>query len=110
MLAAWQFLVFGLVAVAVAAVVAYPFTMRYAHRAATWVTRTISHETVVATFVALLLVISTWEGGLLGVGVAIAIAVVSGALIRSFEVNSGVLFMGYYVATLSVPAILQLFR
>ena len=108
LLAPWQFLVFGLIAMAVAAAISYPFAMRYAHSAARWVTRRISHETVVATFTALLLVISVWEGGLLGLAVALTISVVSGALIRLLRVPAGVLFMGYYVATLSVPALLAL--
>jgi putative tricarboxylic transport membrane protein len=93
---------------AVAAAISYPFAMRYAHSAARWVTRRISHETVVATFTALLLVISVWEAGLLGLAVALTISVVSGALIRLLRVPAGVLFMGYYVATLSVPALLTL--
>jgi hypothetical protein len=106
LLTPWQFLLFGLLAISVAALVAYPFAMRYAHGAAIWVTRRISHETVVATFSALLLVISVWEAGLLGAVVAITVAVVSGAFVRLLRVPAGVLFMGYYVATLSVPALL----
>lgn len=108
MLEPWQFLVFGLVAMVVAALIAYPFAMRYAHAAAGWVARKVSHETVVATFTALLLVISVWEAGLLGLAVAAAVATVSGALIRLLKVPAGVLFMGYYVAVLSVPALVAL--
>jgi putative tricarboxylic transport membrane protein len=103
-----QFLLFGLVALVVATLVGYPLTMRYAHRAASWVSRRISHETVVIMFSALLLVISAWEGGVAGVAVALTVALLAGALIRALRVPAGVLFMGYYVAILSLPALLAL--
>lgn len=103
-----EFLVFGLVAVVIAAVVAYPFAMNFAHRAATLVVRYVSHEAIIATFTGLVVVVSLWEGGLLGVGVTLTVGLVGGLLARAFRIHAGVLFMGYYVAVLSVPAILAL--
>jgi putative tricarboxylic transport membrane protein len=103
-----EFLLYGLLAVAVAAVIAYPFAMNFAHRAATLVVRHVSHEAIIAAFAGLVVVVSVWEGGLLGLAVTLTVGVVGGLLVRFFAIHAGVLFMGYYVALLSVPAILAL--
>ncbi len=103
-----EFLLYGLLAVAVAAVIAYPFAMNFAHRAATLVVRHVSHEAIIAAFAGLVVVVSVWEGGLLGLAVTLTVGVVGGLLVRFFAIHAGVLFMGYYVALLSVPALLAL--
>ncbi|BBY84398.1 tripartite tricarboxylate transporter permease [Mycolicibacterium tokaiense] len=103
-----EFLLYGLLAVAVAAVIAYPFAMNFAHRAATLVVRHVSHEAIISAFAGLVVVVSVWEGGLLGLAVTLTVGVVGGLLVRFFAIHAGVLFMGYYVALLSVPAILAL--
>lgn len=103
-----EFLVYGLLAVVIAAVIAYPFAMNFAHRAATLVVRHVSHEAIIAAFAGLVVVVSVWEGGLLGLLVTLTVGVVGGLLVRFFAIHAGVLFMGYYVALLSVPALLAL--
>ena len=103
-----EFLVYGLLAVVIAAVIAYPFAMNFAHRAATLVVRHVSHEAIIAAFAGLVVVVSVWEGGLLGLAVTLTVGVVGGLLVRFFAIHAGVLFMGYYVALLSVPALLAL--
>ncbi|AQA04230.1 hypothetical protein BVC93_19370 [Mycobacterium sp. MS1601] len=103
-----EFLLYGLLAVAMAAVIAYPFAMNFAHRAATLVVRHVSHEAIIAAFAGLVVVVSVWEGGLLGLLVTLTVGVVGGLLVRFFAIHAGVLFMGYYVALLSVPALLAL--
>ncbi len=109
MLNAGQFLGYGLLAVALAALVAYPLTMNYARSAAAFVARRISHEAIIATFVGLVLVIGLWEGQILGLLVILTIGLVGGFLYRVLGFNTGVQFMGYYAAVLSVPAIVKLF-
>ncbi|WP_370181020.1 tripartite tricarboxylate transporter permease [Rhodococcus wratislaviensis] len=104
----WEFLLYGLGAVVIAAIIAYPFAMNFAHRAATLVVRYVSHEAIIATFTGLVVVISIWEGGTLGLAVTLTVGLVGGLLSRAFKIHAGVLFMGYYVAVLSVPAILAL--
>jgi putative tricarboxylic transport membrane protein len=101
-----QFLVYGLLAAVCATVIAYPFAMRYAHAAARFVVTKVSHEAIIAAFVGLVVVVSLWEGGLMGLLVVTAVGLVGGTLIRTVKVHAGVLFMGYYVAVLSVPGIL----
>jgi hypothetical protein len=82
--------------------------MNYAHRAASFVSRKISHEAVIATFVGLILVIGIWEGGLLGLMVILTVGLLGGFLSRLLGFNIGVQFMGYYTAVLTVPALMAL--
>ena len=109
LLSHWEFLGYGLLSVALAALVSYPFAMNYARRAALFVSRKISHEAIIATFVGLIVVISFWEGGLLGLLVILTMGLMGGLLSRNFGFNTGVQFMGYYTAVLSVPALIKLF-
>ena len=105
----WEFLCYGLLAVAIAALVAYPFTMNYARRAAMYVSRKISHEAIIATFVGLIVVISVWEGQFLELLVILVMGLLGGLLSRKLGFNTGVQFMGFYTAILTVPALLKLF-
>ena len=105
-----QFLFYGLLAVLLAALIAYPLAMNYARVAAVFVSRRISHEAIIATFVGLVLVIGFWEGGLLGMLVILSVGLFGGLLNRIFGFNTGVQFMGFYVAALSVPAFTVLLR
>jgi len=108
LLSTWEFLGYGMLAVVVALLIAYPFTMNYAYRAASYVSRKISHEAVIATFVGLILVIGIWEGGLLGLLVIVTVGLLGGFLSRFLGFNLGVQFMGYYTAVLTVPALVAL--
>ncbi|MFI1459147.1 tripartite tricarboxylate transporter permease [Nocardia carnea] len=103
-----EFLFYGLAAVAVAILIAYPFAMNFAHRAASIVVRYVSHEAIIAAFAGLVVVISVWEGGVLGLAVTLTVGLVGGLLCRFFKIHAGVLFMGYYVAVLTIPAVLAL--
>lgn len=104
-----DFFIFALLGAVCATAIAYPFAMRYAHSAAKFVVTKVSHEAIVAAFVGLVVVVSLWEGGLLGLMVVTAVGLVGGMLIRTVKLHAGVLFMGYYVAVLSVPGILAAF-
>ncbi|AYN96704.1 MULTISPECIES: tripartite tricarboxylate transporter permease [Pseudomonas] len=103
-----EFFGYGMLAVIIAILIAYPFSMNFAHRAALFVSRKVSHEAVIATFVGLILVIGLWEGGLLGLMVIITVGLLGGFLSRFLGFNIGVQFMGYYTAVLTVPALLTL--
>ena len=82
--------------------------MNFAHQAASFVSRRISHEAVIATFIGLVLVVGIWEGGLLGLLVIVTVGLLGGFLGRFLGFNIGVQFMGYYTAVLSVPALIAL--
>ena len=103
-----QFALFAVIAALIAIVIAYPFVMTNAHRAATWVMKSVSHEAIIAGFAALICVICLYEGGLLALGVTITVGLVGGLFNRFIGMHAGVQFMGYYVAVLTVPAILAL--
>lgn len=109
MLSHWEFLGYGMLAVLLAAVVSYPFAMNFARRAALFVSRKVSHEAIIATFIGLIFVISVWEGQFLGLLVIMTMGLVGGLLSRILGFNTGVQFMGYYTAVLSVPALLKIF-
>lgn len=108
LMSAWEFLGYGMLSVLLAALIAYPFSMNYAHRAAAFVARRLSHEAIIATFVGLILVIGVWEGQLLGVLVVLTVGLAGGLLYRILGLNTGVQFMGFYAAVLSVPALVKL--
>lgn len=103
-----QFLIYGLIAAIGAVIIAYPFVMRYAHGAAKFVVSKVSHEATISAFVGLVVVVSMWEGGVIGLLVTVAVGLVGGCLITIVRLHAGVLYMGYYVAVLSVPTILAL--
>jgi len=105
----WHFLVFGLLAVLIAVIITYPFAMTQAHRAAAWIMRKVSHEAIIGAFAGLIAVICIYEGGIIALFVALTIGLVGGLLNKLFQMHTGVQFMGYYVAALSVPAITALF-
>lgn len=105
----WQFLFLGLVAVIIALLLTYPFAMTQAHRAASWIMRKVSHEAIIGAFAGLIAVICLYEGGVIAILVALTIGLVGGLLNRMFQMHTGVQFMGYYVAVLTVPAITALF-
>jgi len=107
-MSSWEFLGYGMLAVIIAILIAYPFSMNFAHRAASFVSRKVSHEAVIATFVGLILVIGMWEGGLLGLMVILTVGLLGGFLSRFLGFNIGVQFMGFYTAVLTVPALLAL--
>ena len=60
------------------------------------------------TFAGLIAVICLYEGGIVALLVAITIGLVGGLLNKLFHMHTGVQFMGYYVATLTVPAVTAL--
>jgi hypothetical protein len=105
----WQFLVIGLTAVIIGLIITYPFAMTQAHRAASWIMRKVSHEAIIGAFAGLIAVICLYEGGIIALFVAITIGLVGGLLNKIFSMHTGVQFMGYYVAVLTVPAITALF-
>lgn len=93
-----EFLIFGFVGVICAAVIAYPFSMNYARRASAWVLRYVSQEAIISMFSGLIVVLSYSEGGLVGVGIAVTIALFGGVLNRYFGIHTGVQFMTYYAS------------
>ncbi len=85
-----------------------PLAMNYVWVAVLFVSRKVSHEAIIATFVGLIVVISVWEGGLRGLAVILTMGLMGGLLSRTLGFNTGVQFMGSYTAVLTVPALITL--
>ena len=98
MLAPYQYILYGYIGLVVAFLVSYPFSMNYARRASVWVLRTVSQEAIISMFTGLIVVISYFEAGVVGVAVAITIAIFGGILNRYFGIHTGVQYMTYYAA------------
>lgn len=103
----WQFLVFALVGVTIAALVTYPLAMRHARAAAVWVARHISQEALIGGFIGLIVVVAWYEGGPLALAICITVGAIGGLLNRVLGMTSGVQFMAYYVAVLLVPVLVS---
>ncbi len=93
-----EFFVYGFIGIFAAALIAYPFSMNYARRASAWVLRKISQEAIISMFTGLIVVLSYSEGGLIGVGIAVTVAMFGGILNRYFGIHTGVQFMTYYAS------------
>lgn len=107
LLSAPQFLVYGLIGVALAGLIAYPLTVKYARRAALFVARNLSHEAVVGAFAGLVVVVAMYEGGIYGVIVMLTVGLVGGIMNKVIGMHVGVQCMAYYVSVLSVPVLLR---
>ena len=57
-------------------------------------------------FISLVVMISLWEGGAIGLLVTLAVGVLGGVLNRAIGFGIGVQFMGLYTAMLTVPVML----
>lgn len=105
-LTAPEFLLYGMIGVIMAGLIAYPLAVNYARSAAKWVARTLSHEAVIGAFCGLVLVVALYEGGIYGVMVMLTVGLVGGLLNRTLGMHAGVQCMAYYVSVLTVPVLL----
>lgn len=105
-LTAPEFLLYGMIGVILAGLIAYPLAVNHARSAAKWVARSLSHEAVVGAFAGLVLVVSLYEGGIYGVIVMLTVGLIGGLLNRSLGMHAGVQCMAYYVSVLTVPVLL----
>ncbi|MDR3561336.1 MAG: tripartite tricarboxylate transporter permease [Negativicutes bacterium] len=97
---------YAMLAVLVGAMISYPLAMNYARRASAWVLRCVSQEAILTMFAGLVVVLSFYEGGWLGVAMAMTIGAIGGMLNKFFGFNIGVQMMSLYA---SGWIVLQLF-
>lgn len=95
----YQYLLYGFIGIIVASLVAYPFSMNYARKASVWVLQTVSQEAIISMFTGLIIVLSYYEAGIVGVGISITIAILGGILNRFFGIHTGVQYMTYYASS-----------
>lgn len=94
-----QFLLYGFVGVIVASLIAYPFAMNYARRASVWVLRAVSQEAIISMFTGLIIVLSYYEAGFVGVAISVTLGMFGGILNRFFGVHTGVQYMTFYASS-----------
>ncbi|MFD1065611.1 tripartite tricarboxylate transporter permease [Oceanobacillus locisalsi] len=101
-----DFLLYGLIGIIVAAVIAYPFSMNFARKATVLVLKHINQEAIIAMFIGVVTLLAFYEGGLVSVTVTFAMAMVGGLLNRFLGVGIGVQFMIFYGSGWIVTALL----
>lgn len=103
-----DFLIYGLIGIIVAAIIAYPFSMNFARKATVLVLKHINQEAIIAMFIGVVTLLAFYEGGLVSVTVTFAMAMVGGLLNRFLGVGIGVQFMIFYGSGWIVSALLGL--
>lgn len=98
LLTPWDFFLYGLIGLVVAAMIAYPFAMNYARTATVFVMKNISQEAIVGMFVGLACLLAFHEAQLVGVILTLTMATVGGLINRVLGVGAGVQFMIFYGA------------
>ncbi|WP_405096705.1 tripartite tricarboxylate transporter permease [Oceanobacillus sp. FSL H7-0719] len=96
MMAPMDFLIYGLIGLIIAAVIAYPFSMNYARKATVIILKRINQEAIIGMFIGIVSLLAFYEGGLVGIVVTFAMAMVGGLLNRFLGVGVGVQFMIFY--------------
>lgn len=91
-----DFLVYGLIGLVIAALIAYPFSMNFARKATVFVLKKINQEAIIGMFIGIVCLLAFYEGGLVGVVMTFAMAMVGGLLNRFLGVGVGVQFMIFY--------------
>ncbi|PRX38808.1 tripartite tricarboxylate transporter TctA family protein [Planifilum fimeticola] len=91
-----DFLIYGLMGLAIASVIAYPFSMNYARKATVFIMTRISQEAIIGMFIGLVMVLSFHEGGIIASLVTFSVAMAVGLLNRFLGMSVGVQFMIYY--------------
>ena len=106
MMSTGDFLFYGMIGVVVAALVAYPFSMNLARKAAAVALKHVSQEAIISMFFGLMVVVAFYEGGIVGALTSITIGMICGVFNRYFGVGVGVQFMSWYASSW---VILQIF-
>lgn len=99
LLAPAQFLLYGYIGIIIAFVIAYPFAMNFARKASVWVLKNVSQEAIICMFSGLILVLSYYEAGFVGVAISVTIGIFGGILNKFFGIHTGVQFMTYYASS-----------
>ncbi|BAC14704.1 tripartite tricarboxylate transporter permease [Oceanobacillus iheyensis] len=106
MMEPFEFLIFGLIGIIIAAIIAYPFSMNFARKATVLVLKYINQEAIIGMFIGIVALLAFYEGGIVGITVTFAMAMVGGILNRFLGVGVGVQFMVFYGSSWIVGALL----
>jgi len=103
-----DFLIYGLIGLIIASLIAYPFSMNYARKATVFVLKRINQEAIIGMFIGIVCLLAFYEGGLVAVVVTFAMAMVGGMLNRFLGVGVGVQFMIFYGSAWMMSTLLGL--
>lgn len=92
----YQFLIYGILGLLVATLIAYPFSMNFARKATIFIMSKVNQEAIIAMFIGLVILLSFYEGGLTATFITFSIATVVGLLNRFLGMSIGVQFMIFY--------------
>ncbi|MFD1206201.1 MULTISPECIES: tripartite tricarboxylate transporter permease [Sporosarcina] len=98
-LTTFDFFIYGLIGITVAALIAYPFSMNYARKASVLVLKFVSQEAIVAMFIGLACLLAYHEAQLVGIVLTMTVAMVGGLLNRILGIGAGVQFMVFYASS-----------
>ncbi|RDW15478.1 tripartite tricarboxylate transporter permease [Oceanobacillus chungangensis] len=101
-----DFLVYGLIGLIIATLIAYPFSMNYARKATVFIMKKVNQEAIIGMFIGIVCLLAFYEGELTGVLVTFAVAVVGGMLNRFLGLGVGVQFMIYYGSSWMITTLL----
>ncbi|WP_231688099.1 tripartite tricarboxylate transporter permease [Bacillus sp. FJAT-18017] len=101
-----DFLIYGLLGLVIAALIAYPFSMNYARKATVLIMKKINQEAIIGMFIGLVIVLSFYEGGIVGSLVTFSIASVVGLLNKFLGMSVGVQFMIFYGSSWMITTLL----
>lgn len=101
-----DFLIYGLIGLLIAVLIAYPFSMNYARKATVFIMTRVNQEAIIGMFIGLVIVLSYYEGALVGTIVTFSVAIVVGLLNRFLGVSVGVQFMIYYGSAWMISTLL----
>ncbi|WP_339249357.1 tripartite tricarboxylate transporter permease [Sporosarcina sp. FSL W8-0480] len=94
----WDFFIYGFIGLAVASLIAYPFSMNYARKASVIVMKFVSQEAIVAMFLGLACLLAFHEAQFVGIALTFTVAAVGGLLNRILGIGAGVQFMVFYAS------------
>jgi putative tricarboxylic transport membrane protein len=90
--------VYGFIAVLLASVITYPIVMRYARTASVWVMRNVAQEAVLSMFAGLVVVLTYYEGGPIGIATGITVGILGGTLNKAVGFEISAQMMAYFAA------------
>jgi len=103
-----DFLIYGLIGMVIAAIIAYPFSMNFARKATVFVMKRINQEAIIAMFIGIVVLLSFYEAQLTGVLIMFAMATIGGMLNRFLGLGVGVQFMIFYGSSWIIGTLLGL--
>lgn len=104
----WHYLIFGVIAVLIGSMFAYPIAIRHARKWTKLMFKYISHEALIGTFLGLIFMLAFYEAGLFGVMITLILGLFGGILNNLFDIHTGVQFMAYYASGWIVTTLISL--